>query len=227
MPDSARIPNFIVLDLKWLRHLVLYNPGNQEQCLQECLHQMGTDESLKTAVLRLLQDMDMDTGIQDIAVQADPGRENAFASTFYEGYSLDLQTEESRGVQKLVVLACLFMDAIRKGKVLVVDDLDAGLHQSLVYELMKWFVGYKGTPVAQCIDATQETMLLDMELFWRDQIWFLEMEKQTRTSKLYSLIEIKYVRPDENAWRGYRQGKYGARPELDLDKSKSMRKERQ
>lgn len=198
--------------------LVVLTPGNQDRCLQECLCQMGADESLKAIVLQLLQDMD--TGIRDIAVQADPERETVSASTCYNGFSLDLCADESRGVQKMVVLACLLTDAIRKGNVLVVDDLDAGLHESLVCALMKWFVQYQGTPAAQLIAATQETMLLDMEMFRRDQIWFLEMDRQRRTSKLYSLIELIGVGPNENAWRWYRQGKYGARPELRLDKSK-------
>jgi hypothetical protein len=53
---------------------------------------------------------------------------------------------------------------------------------------------------------------LDNSLFRRDQIWFVEKERQG-ASHLYSLAEFR-VRNDKSFERGYVQGRYGAIPYL-------------
>jgi len=69
------------------------------------------------------------------------------------------------------------------------------------------------TKGAQLIFATHDTNLLKPQLFNRDQIWFSEKNKQGATD-VYSLSDIKGVRPDEAFEKQYLQGKYGAIPFL-------------
>ena len=107
------------------------------------------------------------------------------------------------------------------GKVLICDELEAGLHESLVYGLLKMFMETESEKFPQLFFTTHDTGLLNLDLFRRDQIWFTEL-KQDRSTDLYSLAEIKNVRKDENFGKGYIGGKYGAIPMLNLNFAKVL-----
>lgn len=103
------------------------------------------------------------------------------------------------------------------GKVLLCDELEAGLHESLVFELVRLFMEWESDNFPQIFFTTHETGLLNMDLFRRDQIWFTEMRLEDRSTELYSLAEIKNIRKDENFGKGYISGKYGGIPMLNVD----------
>ena len=103
------------------------------------------------------------------------------------------------------------------GKVLVCDELETNLHESLLFVFVKQFVNMRGSKPAQLIFTTHETGLLNLDLFRRDQIWFTEIKLADRSTDLFSLTEIKNVRKDENFGKGYIAGKYGAIPMLNLN----------
>jgi AAA15 family ATPase/GTPase len=69
------------------------------------------------------------------------------------------------------------------------------------------------TENAQLIFATHDTNLLKPQIFKRDQIWFTEKDKYGSTA-LYSILEIKGVRANDDFEKQYIQGKYGAVPYL-------------
>lgn len=125
--------------------------------------------------------------------------------------------EESAGVKKLFGMLCPLIDIMVNGKVLICDELESGLHESLLYGLVKLFVNTKTEKQTQMIFTTHETGLLNMDLFRRDQIWFTEMKEEDRSTDLYLLAEIKNVRREENFGRGYISGRYGAIPMLNLN----------
>jgi len=53
-------------------------------------------------------------------------------------------------------------------------------------------------------------ILLDSDLFRRDQVWFVQKDEQ-QGSRLYSLLDFK-PRKGEAIGKGYLQGRYGALP---------------
>ncbi|MCP4362380.1 MAG: ATP-binding protein [Chloroflexi bacterium] len=125
----------------------------------------------------------------------------------------DLDEHESEGTQKLFAMSGPLLDTLQKGDVLVVDELDARLHPLMTREIILLFNQKFTNPNgAQLIFNTQDTNLLDNMLFRRDQIWFVEKDRQG-TSNLYSLVEFR-VRNDKDYERGYIQGRYGAIPYL-------------
>lgn len=65
---------------------------------------------------------------------------------------------------------------------------------------------------AQLIFTTQNTSLLENNLFRRDQIWFTTLRPSDRSTDLYSLAEIRRIHEDEDLRRGYITGKYGGIP---------------
>lgn len=218
--------------------LVIYNSGNQENWMNYSLHQMNTNEKVKATVLKFLDALG--TGIKDIYVDIKkedldvshlpPFLSDEFkkillqekidaisAKVQYEGFETDLISEESTGIKKLFGILCPFIDIIANGKVLVCDELESNLHESLLFGLVKQFVNTRGSKPAQLIFTTHETGLLNLDLFRRDQIWFTENKPADRSTDLFSLTEIRNVRKDENFGKGYIAGKYGAIPMLNLN----------
>jgi hypothetical protein len=129
------------------------------------------------------------------------------------GETFDLDKHESEGTKKLFAMAGPLVGALKDGKVLVIDELDARLHPMMTREIVNLFNSKQTNPQhAQLIFTTQDTNLLDNRLLRRDQIWFTEKDRQGAT-QLYSLAEFK-VRNDEAFERNYIQGRYGAVPFL-------------
>ena len=215
--------------------LVIYTNANQENWMQYSLYQFNSNPEIKNLALSFMRDIGVD--IQDIKINI---VESAFpqsefpeflsdeyknklrmtplqkitASVVYPGFETDLFTEESTGIQKLFAFLCPFLDIISKGKILICDELETSLHESLLYTLLKTFLSLNGKEQSQIIFTTHDTSLLSLDLFRRDQIWFTELNSLNRSTELYSLAEIKSVRKDENYGKGYISGRYGAIPML-------------
>lgn len=119
--------------------------------------------------------------------------------------------DESGGTQKLFAIAGPWMDVLQNGYVLLVDELDTSLHPVLIRHLLAMFhdpaINTKG---AQLVFSTHDTSMLDGDLFRRDQVWFVEKDRDLQ-SHLYPLTEFS-PRKEENYARGYLQGRYGALP---------------
>lgn len=218
--------------------LVVYGLGNQDNWMNYSLYQMNQNPGMKAAVIAFLTELG--TGIKDIQVSIDQKKlESAELPPFlsdefkaillqnnvdaitakvkYENFETDLIQEESTGIKKLFAMLCPLIDIIVNGKVLICDELESSLHESLVYGLVKLFINTEAEKFAQLIFTTHETGLLNLDLFRRDQIWFTELQNNERSTDLYSLAEIKNVRKEENFGKGYIAGKYGAIPMLNLD----------
>lgn len=135
------------------------------------------------------------------------------AKVVYDQFEVDLMTEESTGVKRLFQMICPIIDILNKGKILICDELEASLHESVIFQIVQLFQYYQKDKFAQLIFSTHDTSLLDTDLFRRDQVWFTQLNKE-RATDLYSLVEIKNVRKSENLEKGYVSGKYGAIPML-------------
>ena len=217
--------------------LVIYSSVNQDNWMNYSLHQINKNEQAKNIVLNFLDSLG--TGIKDIKVEIKkeevdisslpPFLSDEFkkylseridkisAKVIYEDFDTNLLTEESTGIKKLFGLLCPFIDILTNGKVLICDELESNLHESLLFGLVKQFINTHGSNPAQLIFTTHETGLLNFDLFRRDQIWFTEIKSKGRSTDLYSLTEIRNVRKDENFGKGYIAGKYGAIPMLNLN----------
>lgn len=125
----------------------------------------------------------------------------------------DFQGGESHGTQKLFYLAGPILAALKKGYVVVIDELEALLHPLITLEIVRRFNNPETNPnSAQLIFTTQDTNLLSKKWFRRDQIWFVEKDRQGG-SHLYSLADLK-VRNDASFESDYMTGRYGAIPYL-------------
>lgn len=124
-----------------------------------------------------------------------------------------LDRHESEGTKKLFSLSGPLIDTLKSGDVLIVDELDVRLHPLMTREIVRLFNDpEQNRNNAQLVFVVQDTNLLDNQLLRRDQIWFVEKDRQG-ASYLYSLAEFR-VRNDATYEKDYIQGRYGAIPFL-------------
>ena len=104
------------------------------------------------------------------------------------------------------------MEALEKGRTIVIDELDSSMHSNLAKYLISLFndmnINKNG---AQLVFNSHDISLLDLGLFRRDQIYFVEKDNTTGVTDLYSLADFS-PRKSENIQKGYLQGRYGAIP---------------
>lgn len=121
--------------------------------------------------------------------------------------------DESLGTQRLFAIAGPVLDILKRGRLLVIDELDSSLHTLLVRFLVNLFhdkdINVHG---AQIVFTTHDTALLDADVFRRDQIWFVEKDLQ-QASELTPLSDFS-PRKHEALERGYLDGRYGGIPFL-------------
>lgn len=124
---------------------------------------------------------------------------------------------ESRGTQALYNMAGSLIDALEKGKILIVDEIEQSLHPEISAILFSLFNSKKTNPNgAQLIATTHDTTLLSAKIFQRDQIWFTQ-KSTTGCTKLYSLLEFKKssVRKEAPWSDWYLDGRFHALPYID------------
>ena len=131
---------------------------------------------------------------------------------------------ESNGTRKMFHLFDFFMDALKNGMVLFVDELDAKLHPLLTRYIINLFHNSQtNIGNGQLIYSTHDTVNLNKETFRRDEIWFAEKDKDG-ISEIYALSDYileddknagKKVRNDATYNKDYLTGRYGAIPILE------------
>lgn len=126
-------------------------------------------------------------------------------------------TLESMGTRRLFANAGMWLDALEKGGVTYVDELESSLHPLIARFLVSLFNNPETNPKhAQLIFTTHDTTLLDNDLLRRDQIWFVEKD-QNQMTHLYPLSDFK-PRKNEALQKGYLQGRYSALPYISSPK---------
>ena len=178
----------------------------EEEVPLDIVEKMGLPIDLKEEILK-------DGGLKSVSI-------NTFHKKFDENNNeigneiFELDDEESLGTRKFFKMSAPILNTLQDGKILIIDELDASLHPLLTKHLIKLFSNKDiNTKNAQLIFATHDTNLLKPQIFKRDQIWFTEKDKYGSTT-LYSILEIKGVRANDDFEKQYIQGKYGAVPYL-------------
>lgn len=125
--------------------------------------------------------------------------------------SFDLN-EESDGTQRLLDFIPAFDGMLHNEMTFIIDEIDQSLHPTLLKALVRKIMADDRTK-GQLIFTTHESNLLDLDIFRQDEIWFVEKEKKTSSSQLYSLSDFK-PRYDLDIRKGYLKGRFGAIPFL-------------
>ena len=125
-------------------------------------------------------------------------------------YDFDFE-DESDGTRRIFGLVDMILT--KKNDVLyVIDELERSLHPKLTEHFLKLFMKKHLEKKIQLLFSTHEDTIMDLNLFRRDEIWFVERNALNK-SELYSLDEFK-ERYDKKLSKAYLEGRYGAIPIL-------------
>ena len=123
-------------------------------------------------------------------------------------------TDESTGTMAWLALGTAVVDALREGKVLVVDELGSSLHPQLSRLIIDWFedpeINMMG---AQLIFTSHDMTLLDAgrgDREKREQVWFVE-KGTDGASELFNLSDFP-LQKRSNITKQYLEGQFGGLP---------------
>ena len=139
--------------------------------------------------------------------------------TATDGTRIEFSTkDESDGSRRLMNLAPVLFNLQNSERIYVIDELDRSLHPHISRMFIEAFLMKvtAGMTKGQLLVSTHDTCLLDFDILRRDEVWFIEKDKQG-ASHLSSLTEYD-VRPDLRLDKGYLNGRFGAIPIIGCSK---------
>ena len=158
-------------------------------------------------------DSNQQTGAQDARLAREFIARNLAFTHGREGADLR-ERDESTGTMAWFALGTAVLDALRNGRVLVVDELGAALHPDLSRIIVDWFedpdVNATG---AQLVFTSHDMSLMGTgsgERDKREQVWLVEKDAEG-ASELVNLGEFA-LQPKSNVPKQYLEGRFGAVP---------------
>jgi energy-coupling factor transporter ATP-binding protein EcfA2 len=218
---------------------------NYHDCLRETLHLYNQDE-YRDPLLDLLNYADL--GISDIHVESRPLTcearrhyapfvKSPESDLDYVPDTLELEPHiklmyrlkdrsaalplewESSGTKTWLSMVGPVLAALRAGRVLVVDGIDARMHPVLAGHLVKLFQDPEtNANGAQLIFNGHNAGLLGPNVparLRRDQVWLTEKSSQDGSTTLYPLTRYEVTEGLDNVERSYLKGRYGSVPFID------------
>ena len=197
-------------------YLVIQNSDRTTE-RKNCIKVMIENEKMRELIISVFREFDSD--IRDIKIESSGENlddKDIRIKFVYDEFVTDLYEEESTGINKLFDLVLPIVESFINGKVMIVDEIELNLHRNIAYKIISLFNTHLPNNSAQLIFTSHDISLLSLNLFRNDQIWFAQLGKD-RATELYSLVEIKNIRADENIAKGYIMGRYGAVPSFKND----------
>lgn len=199
--------------IKWFESCIIRNYANPAIDSELML---STDETYKNQFIKALNDMDID--IVDYTYDENTKQflmKRTINSTSYE---LPFHAE-SDGTKKLIAALPVILLALREGRLLIVDELDAKLHPKLLKYVISMFKNKNINRYgAQLLFTSHDVSTLKNTVYRRDEIWFAA-ENSKHESEIYSLHEIRgedneRIKNTAAYDKQYLEGRYGADPYL-------------
>ena len=153
-----------------------------------------------------------------IAMQIKQSFEDTLRLTsVYKGVPVPSLLFDSTGTKKIAALASYVVSALKKGLILVVDELDSSIHFKLTRSIVSMF-NNELNDKAQLIFTAHDVSLMDCKkLFRKEQIWFVHKDEEG--VYLYSLADFTAkdgVRDTTDIIEKYNRGVLGAIPDPDM-----------
>ena len=129
---------------------------------------------------------------------------------------LDLVSQESTGTNRFFELAAPILDTLENGKVLYIDEFGTYLHPDMCQFIVSLFASKTNKKYAQLIVNTHDTSLMSrVGALRREDIIFVEKNYTEET--VVTPLTNKSVRAGESFEKRYREGLYGAKPQLEIE----------
>ena len=170
----------------------------------------------KNQFIRALNDMDID--IMDYRFDEDSKQLYMKRKLGKNEYELTF-TEESDGTRKLIAALPVILLALREGRLVIIDELDAKLHPKLLRYVILLFKNKEiNRHGAQLLFTSHDMSTMKNSVFRRDEIWFAAAN-EAHESDVYSLHEMRSedgsrIKNTATYDKQYLEGRYGADPYL-------------
>lgn len=121
---------------------------------------------------------------------------------------------QSRGTTIALRVEALVYQALQRGMLLHIDEMDTSLHPELMEMVLRRFLDADSR--AQLLITVHYDPLLDMagSLLRKDMFWFTE-KAPDGASQLFALVEFNDLHRISSLQRAYRLGRFGALPDID------------
>ena len=121
---------------------------------------------------------------------------------------------ESKGTRTLISLLVPALEALSRGSLLVVDELDTSLHPNLARAFVSLFSKESSNPRgAQLVFSTHDVTLLGGGVVRQDEIWMTDKNREG-ASEFTPLTDFK-LRSRDDIEKAYRGGRLGGVPAAD------------
>jgi hypothetical protein len=185
--------------------LIERSDGIEEQVVRLYADNPALVEALNREIERI------DLGIRAMRLEAGPS--GPIALFAHEGHDGPMPLVlESHGTRMFLRLYPLLQRALETGGIAVMDELDTAIHPMILPEILRWFYDPVRNPYDAQLWMTCHNASL-LEDLAKEEVLFCSKANNGR-SEVYSLSEIQAVRRDDNYYRKYLGGAYGAVPQI-------------
>lgn len=177
---------------------------------------VSKNAEVRDQIIRALNDM----GIDLSGYRYDEENQRLFTQRNIHDKIYELPFEaESDGTKKVIAALPVLLVALKEGRTVVIDELDAKLHPKLLRYVIQMFknpqLNKKG---AQLLFSSHDLTTMKNTVFRRDEIWFAALNED-HESEIYSLYELRQedntrVKSTAAFDKQYLEGRYGADPYL-------------
>lgn len=199
--------------MEWFESCIIRNYANYHTENRFIVDEDIVPHSVLTAMLN-------DIGIEISGYEYDKEKKTYTIYHTIDGVTYELPfLSESNGTRKLFVVLPVIYVALREGRLVIVDELDAKLHPMLLRYVIKLFTNKQTNPKgAQLLFTSHDMATMKNSLFRRDEIWFAALN-ESKCSELYSLYDIRteqnqHINNTAAYDKQYLEGRYGADPYL-------------
>jgi len=203
----------IVEVIRWFEECIIRNYANP---LAEQQILLSDDDVSKKQFITMMNDM----GIGISGYRFDNQSSEFYLQRTLHDVLYELPfSSESDGTRKLFAALPVILMALKEGRLVVVDELDAKLHPKLLRYVIRLFTNREiNKNGAQLLFTSHDMSTMKNSIFRRDEIWFAALDEEN-SSIIYSLSELRKENNDPinntAAYdKQYLEGRYGADPYL-------------
>ena len=123
-----------------------------------------------------------------------------------------LQIESNGTIKMLNILPTIF-DALSTGNILIVDEIENGLHPTVVKRMIELFYNPETNPHNAQLICTTHNILLINEAVQRDEVWLMDKNEYGESSMKH-ISDISGLRSYDKLGQKMIEGAFGAMPKI-------------
>lgn len=120
---------------------------------------------------------------------------------------------ESNGTIKLLDILPTIFDALSTGNILIVDEIENGLHPTVVKKMIELFYNPETNPHNAQLICTTHNILLINEAVQRDEVWLMD-KNECGESSMKHISDIPGLRSYDKLGQKMIEGAFGAMPNI-------------